>query len=412
MLDHSIWMYINYSVQLLFLSLGVYYFIISLFSFIPRAEEDGDVEKRHSFALLVAAHDEQAVIANMVESLKNLNYPKDKYEIFVVADNCTDNTAEIAEKAGAKVYERTNYEQRGKGHALEWMFENIFAMKRKFDYVAIFDADNLVDPNFLIEMNKQTTKGYSAVQGYIDSKNPNDSWITYSYSISFWTINKLFQQSRFNLGFSCQLCGTGFVVHADLLREMGWGATCLTEDMEFTMRLALNDIKVAWANNARVYDEKPLTFTQSWKQRTRWMQGHTDVAIRFTWPLIGKSIHEWNFIPLDCALYLLQPLRIITMGVVTAMAWVNVAYPDSDLVIWGFLPNYVWNVIVFMQFAWGPIVLFVEGKFTKRTVLGYMGYIVYSLTWVPIAIIGIAKRNQKEWFHTQHTRTISIREVN
>jgi cellulose synthase/poly-beta-1,6-N-acetylglucosamine synthase-like glycosyltransferase len=104
------------------------------------------------------------------------------------------------------------------------------------------------------------------VQGYIDSKNPNDSWITYAYSISFWSINKLFQQSRANLNLSCQLCGTGFSVDVDVLKKIGWGATCLTEDMEFTMKLSLNDIRVGWASDAIVYDEKPLTLSQSWKQ--------------------------------------------------------------------------------------------------------------------------------------------------
>ena len=111
-------------------------------------------------------------------------------------------------------------------------------------------------PRILKNINLQHNRGARVVQGYIDSKNPNDSWISYSYSIAFWTVNKLFQQSRYNLGLGCQLCGTGFSVDVSVLREIGWGATCLTEDMEFTMKLGLNDIKVSWANDAVVYDEK------------------------------------------------------------------------------------------------------------------------------------------------------------
>jgi len=411
MFDFPIVMWLNYFVQMLFLLLGAYYFVISIFSFIPRREKEIDNTKFHDFALLVAAHNEEQVIENMVDSLKKLNYPDDKYQIFVIADNCSDNTAKFARDAGATVCERFDTTARGKGFALEWMFSKIFAMERKFDSVVIFDADNIAEKNFLMEINKQHNKGYKVVQGYIDSKNPDDSWITYSYSIAFWSVNRLFQQSRYNLNFGCQLCGTGFSVDIDILKEMGWGATCLTEDMEFTMKLALNDVNVAWANDAIVYDEKPLTMSQSWKQRTRWMQGHADVASRFFFKLIKKSVVEGKFVPFDCALYLLQPLRIITMGIITIMAWIQTAYPESNLVVFGYVPKNVWNLIVIAQFSWTPIVLLVEKRVTKRTIWGYLTYIFYNLTWVPIAVIGVMNKNKKEWFHTQHTRKISINEL-
>ncbi len=305
---------ISYFIQLLFIALGAYYFVISIFSFIPRRDKDYDDTKYRSYALLVAAHNEELVIENMVDSLKKLDYPDEKYEIFVIADNCSDRTADFARKAGANVFERFDKTARGKGYALEWMFDKIFNMEKQFDSIVIFDADNIADKGFLRSINKQHVLGAKVVQGYIDSKNPNDSWISYSYSIAFWSVNRLFQQSRANLNLGCQLCGTGFSVDVDILKELGWGATCLTEDMEFTMKLALNDIKVAWANDAIVYDEKPLTLSQSWKQRVRWMQGHADVACRFIGKLFKKSFAEKKLMPFDCAIYLLQPLRIITMG--------------------------------------------------------------------------------------------------
>lgn len=411
MSDLSIVSIINYSVQIAFLILGAYYFIISLFSFIPRKEAGVDDTKYRKYALVIAAHNEQLVIENAIDSLKKLDYPKEKYEIFVVADNCTDRTAEIAGNAGATVFKRTDNNARGKGYALEWVFEKLFELDRKFDSIVVFDADNIVDKSFLKNINKQHLKGLRVVQGYIDSKNPNDSWITYAYSISFWSINKLFQQSRANLNLSCQLCGTGFSVDVDVLKKIGWGATCLTEDMEFTMKLSLNDIRVGWASDAIVYDEKPLTLSQSWKQRIRWMQGHADVSCRFVKKLIKKAFAEKKLAPLDCALYLLQPLRIITMGAITIMAWIQTAYPESNLVIWGFIPQGIWNLVVLAQFAWTPLVLIVERKATKRTVWGYLTYIFYTLTWVPIAIVGIINKDKKEWFHTQHTRKISINEI-
>ncbi len=407
---------ISLLLQLFFLSFGTYYFGISLFAWFNRRERPLLTNKIHTYALVISAHNEEAVIEHMVESLKNLNYPNDAYDIFVIADNCTDNTAKLARDAGALVFERTNDEQRGKGFALEWMFAQIFEMEKKYDSVAVFDADNVIDAEFLNHMNTKQNQGYEIVQGYIDSKNPFDSWITSAYTISFWCINKLYQMSRYNLNLSCQLCGTGFVVKTDILNKIGWHATCLTEDMEFTMRLVLNDYSVSWAHKAVVYDEKPLTFSQSWKQRKRWMQGHADVASRFVIPLLKKAVREKKWAPVDCVVYLLQPVRIIVMGLITFMAWLQNMYPSGDLgffQIWYLFPNpYVWNFLVVAQFAYTPMVVWLEKRqFTPRLVLSYLTYSIYSLTWVPIAILGIINKNKKEWFHTQHTRKISIEEL-
>ena len=237
-------------IQLFILFIGLYHCVIGVFAFIERKKKTDIPDKKNMFAMVVAAHDEHSVIKQMVQSLRNLDYDKEKYDIFVIADNCTDDTAKIAAEAGALVHERFHAEKRGKGYALEWMFEKIFKMEKQYDAVCVFDADNIVDPQYLNEINKKLNEGYKAVQGYVDTKNPNDSWITASYAISFWCLNKVFQTARSNLGLSNQINGTGFALRTEVIKEMGWGATCLTEDMEFTMKLILNNIKVGWAKKA------------------------------------------------------------------------------------------------------------------------------------------------------------------
>ncbi len=408
----SVLIWVGYIIQGLFLLLGAYYFSISIFSFLPKKDRPIVDDRDHDFALVVAAHNEEQVIEHMVDSLTKLNYPKDKYSIFVIADNCTDKTAEIARNAGAEVFERFNETERGKGFALEWMFDKIYKMERKYDSVVIFDADNIVDKDFLYHINEQNKRGFKVVQGYIDSKNPNDSWVSYSYSLGFWSTNKLFQLSRYKLGLGCQLCGTGFSVDLDILREIGWGATCLTEDMEFTMKLCMNNIRVAFAYDAIVYDEKPITFKQSWNQRIRWMQGHADVFCRFFTKCISKAFKEHSIFPFDCALYLFMPIRIITMGVITAMGYVQIVFPDNPYVLGsGVLPPWFVMTFAICQYLWLPFVMCVEKRISKRTIWGYLTYIVYSFTWVPIAVIGFMRKNQHEWYHTQHTRQIKINEM-
>ncbi len=398
--------------QLFVLAVALYYFLVGCFGWLPKRYKNSPGSRVNTFALIVAAHNEEMVIANLVDSLNSLDYPRDSYDIYVIADNCSDDTARIARERGACVYERFDTLARGKGFALEWMFEKLFGMEKQYDFIAIFDADNLVGSKFLREMNQQINHGYNVVQGYIDSKNPFDSWITCAYSFSFWSISRIFQAARHNLGLCCQLSGTGFAIKTELLKKLGWGATCLTEDMEFTMKLALNNERVGWAHGAIVYDEKPLTLAQSWNQRKRWMQGHADVASRFFVRLIKKAFSEGSFVSFDCALYLIQPIRVISMGIITLFAWLQMAYPDGDIgffhMSYLFSPM-VWNTFVVLQFMYMPIVIAVERKmFDRRMLLGYLTFIVYNLTWIPITIQGVIDKNKTEWSHTKHTRQIRI----
>ena len=400
-------------IQVIIFTAGCYFFGISIFGWLNRKTyQNKDFFPNKRFALIVAAHNEEKVITHIIDSLFKQNYPRNLFDVFIIADNCTDKTAEIAEKHGAIVYKRFNSTLRGKGHALEWMFEKIFAMDKKYDAISVFDADNLVSSNFLLEMNKQLCRGHKVVQGYIDSKNPYDSWITCSYSIAFWLSNRIFQLPRYYLGLSCGLCGTGFCIDTDVLKKIGWGATCLTEDLEFTMKLVLKDMKVAWAHNAVVYDEKPLTLKQSWNQRKRWMQGHADCTSRFLGPLFKKAFKNGDLISFDCAIYMFQPIRLIFIGLITIMMWVQIVFPESPFFTLKYLfPAEVWSIFVILQFLYGPFIILAERKFSPKVLLGFLVYPFYCLTWIPITIQGFLTKNNKDWSHTHHSREISISDL-
>ncbi|MBC2579001.1 glycosyltransferase family 2 protein [Clostridium sp. DJ247] len=397
----------------------MYYLCISFFGIYKR-KDDKEVKPNKSFALVVAAHNEEIVIGDIVDSLKNLDYPRELYDIFVIADNCTDKTAIKARNKGAIVYERFDKEKRGKGFALEWMFDKIFKMDKKYSAVAIFDADNLAHKRFLKEMNKKLCEGYKVVQGYLDSKNPQDTWITASYSISFWTNNRIFQLARSNMGLSSQLGGTGFCIDTNILKKLGWGATCLTEDLEFTCKIILHGYKVGWAHNAIIYDEKPLTLAQSWRQRKRWMQGFADVASRYFFKLLKKSICSFSFIALDCALYSIQPVVAVLMGISALVGTFQHFAKASNLiasfssVVYSFnfnLLTIIAILISILQLLYTPFILILEKKFSFKIFLYYIIYPVYAITWFPISLQGIIDKNKKEWSHTVHTRSIKINDL-
>jgi cellulose synthase/poly-beta-1,6-N-acetylglucosamine synthase-like glycosyltransferase len=411
----------------------LYYMSFSVFGWFKR--KNVPVEKfpiKNRFAVLVAAHNEELVVGNIIKNLKSLNYPKDMYDILVIADNCDDNTARVALENGALVYERFDDVKRGKGYSLEWMFEKIYKMGGKYDAVCIFDADNLASPNFLLEMNKQLCMGHKVIQGYLDSKNPSDSWIAANNSIAFWIGNRLFQLPRYYMGLSCVLGGTGLVVSIDVLKDIGWGATCLTEDLEFTLKLVLKGMKVYWAHDAIIYDEKPLTLQQSWKQRTRWMQGQCDCIIRFFKDLLVKGFRDKDFTAFDIALYLIQPIIAVINSIVMISGVISLIcnhYRYSYNQIYYGLPQLAGSnlhyygstgqsgsiltitLTTFFMLYINIFFLIIEKKLTFKTFIYFITYPFYNFTWIPIIIQGFFKRNNKEWVHTLHTRVLDINDV-
>lgn len=451
--------------QIFVFCITAYYLIIAVFGLF-RKKKHKDYTASKKYALIVAAHNEEVVIGSLLDSMAKLNYPKNLYDVFVIADNCTDKTARISREHGVKVFERNDKEKRGKGYALEWMFDKIFKMKEKYDAVAIFDADNLVSPNFLKEINAKMNDGYKVVQGYLDSKNPEDSWIATSYSIAFWSQNRMFQLSRENLGLSNQIGGTGFAIDINILKEIGWGATCLTEDLEFSCKLILNNERVGWAHDAIIYDEKPLTLKQSWNQRKRWMQGFADVASRFFTKLVKKAIKDKDIRAFDCALYVVQPFVVLLLGISLLLAFIQANTKGLNIyelktLFGGDVP---WRIFLIAQFLFTPFVLLKDKKITtklfvvfalyslnafvfpilldnveniyiitgvhalytlgflilsfvflgKKGFLAFFRYLlygVYTLTWIPITIQGILNKNNKEWSHTKHVRQIGIYDV-
>ncbi len=401
--------------QIIFFSVGIYYFATSVYGLAEKIYEKASRNylplKR--FAIFIPAHNEEIVIGNIVENLWHLNYPKDSYAVYVIADNCTDDTAKIAEAAGATVLERYDDKKRGKGYALQWAFEKVlYEDGCEYDAAVIFDADNLVSKNFLREMNNKLCDGHKVVQGYIDSKNPDDSWITTSYSIAFWSANRLFQCARSYLGMSCEIGGTGFCMEVDVLKQIGWQATCLVEDLEFTMKLMLNNIRVGWAHEAVVYDEKPLTLAQSWKQRRRWMQGFADVCSRYFIKLSVKGIKERNAAIIDCAIYTLQPYMILVGGAVLLLPFINAYIMDYELFVFSeqLMPAF-FRLFGLTQLTLIPLCLFYDRKLSWKHLLFYPVYMFYCLTWIPIALEGIIMMKNKEWSHTLHTRRVTIHEL-
>jgi cellulose synthase/poly-beta-1,6-N-acetylglucosamine synthase-like glycosyltransferase len=388
--------YVFYGTQLVLTLFTFYYFVVSLFGF-WRRPEDYSLPPSSRFAVVTAAHNEEKVIGQLIRNLHELNYPEELFDIYVIADNCSDNTATIAASVGANVIKRFNDEEKGKGYALEYAFNQIFTSGPKYDAVVVFDADNLVSPDFLMIMNARLLKGEKIIQGYLDTKNADDTWITKSIYIGYLLTNRFLQLSKYNMGLTCALGGTGMCISVDLLKKYGWGMTSLTEDLEFQTKALLNNVKVNWAHEARVYDEKPLSLIQSWRQRQRWMQGHCNVAGRYLITLLKEGIRTKNFAMIDGAIYLVQPFFLMFTGL-SLISNIFVLPQLLDKPVWG-------AVGFFAQFFYFGLGLALER--VRLSVYAWLiFYPIFALTWIPVAYSGFVLRKNKEWNHTLHIRDI------
>ena len=396
--------------QLMIVFFTVYYFVISWFGLFGKKREVKIYDESKTFAMLVCAHNEEAVIASLVDNLQKLNYNNKLYDIFVVADNCVDHTAEVARKAGAIVYERFNDVEKGKGYAMDWFFNKLFKMERQYDAVCIFDADNLVHPNFLQEMNSRLCNGEKLIQGYLDAKNPEDTWISGVFSISFWIVNHVWHLAKYNIGLSACLGGTGMCIEMGMLKRYGWGATCLTEDMEFTMKAMMENIPTTWAHDAIIYDEKPLTFKAAWNQRMRWAQGHFDVANRFMLPMFKKAFRERDLKVLDCTVNLIQPYFLMISTFFVLCSWIYEYIPFYTNIIYTILPMEVWTIIGIGQYIF-PVACLWKIRASAKSWFYLLFYPIFIYSWIPITAIGWFRRHEHEWNHTIHTRNISFDEV-
>ena len=387
-----------------------YQIVVSFCSLIKLKDKKMLVNKNHKFMAIIPAHNEETVIRNLVESLTEQDYPKNLYDIYVIADNCTDRTAEIAKEAGAIVLKRFDEANKTKGHALNWFIKQKIEENADYDALCVFDADNIVDKNFLKNMNKKLCQGEEVVQGYRDIKNPTDSWISAGYAIFYWMMHRFYHLARYNLGLSPLLNGTGFMVKFDILKPNGWQTVTLTEDIEFSLINIAQGRKLGWAVDAIVYDEQPTTFKASWSQRSRWTVGHLQCMKEYTGKLINGIKEYKTLMNFDGALYLFGiPMMLLTFALLGVNGLLYLANEMTFIdLVWNFGRYLIATFI--LPVVMGTAIMALEKKPIKPMLRGLLCYPFFMGSWILINIKCLIKPNTK-WEKIQHVRDINIKEV-
>ncbi|MBI3187679.1 MAG: glycosyltransferase, partial [Gammaproteobacteria bacterium] len=266
---------------------GVYQIFLAVSYFITRNKTDSAQAKLNKFAIIVPAHNEELLIANFCQSILAVDYKKSDYDVYVIADNCNDKTADICSEYSINVLSRTDINKRGKGYALEWALERISI--NAYDAVLVLDADTTVNKSILIELNKMLNSGEQAIQCYIDVPNRHETWFTQLIYLSRTINDLLYHSAKNKLGLSSYLMGTGMCFHKTLLEKMKWGAYSLSEDWEYYAKLIEQGYRVAFAEKAIIRQMETNSLSQATTQRLRWASGRFYVVKNLGLSLLIKG---------------------------------------------------------------------------------------------------------------------------
>lgn len=406
----------NAVISILFTLCYAYQFFY-LFVGLLKGEQKFKAVREHKFAAVISARNERDVIGQLISSIKSQNYPKDKLDVFVIADNCTDDTAQVARGAGAIVYERFNKVQVGKGYALDWLFKIIDRDHKDAGYEGymIFDADNILDVNYVSEMNKVFDNGYDILTSYRNSKNFDSNWISAAYSLWFLREARYLNNSRMQLGTSCAISGTGFLVGANVIEgNGGWIHHLLTEDIEFTCDSVSKGMKIGYASKAVLYDEQPTKFSQSYTQRLRWAKGFYQVFANYGGKLL-KGVLKGSFSCLDMFMTVMPAMLLTLLSVLINVVAIPVAIatdaPETAILVQALIQTLVNFYGLF--FILGLLTAITEWDQIHcvwyKKVLYLFTFPVFMLSYVPIAIIALFKK--VEWKPIKHSVVRTLDEV-
>ena len=398
---------VNAVVAVLFLACYAYQMFYMAVPFVKK-EKPHKAVVPHRFAVLICARNEEAVIADLLQSIRHQTYDQSLITTFVMADNCTDRTAEIAREEGAVVYTRFNKELVGKGYALEKLINHIEEdYPKTFDGFFVFDADNVLDCHFIEAMNQSFCDGYEVLTSFRNSKNYGDNWISAGYALWFIRESRYLNNARMLMNTSCAVSGTGFFFSREVMESTGgWKFHLLTEDIEFSVHHILKGRKIGFCADAILYDEQPVTFRQSWRQRLRWARGFLQVFRKYGFGLV-KGVGRGSFSCYDMSMTVM-PAFVLTVGlIVTYLVMATVTAVDG-IPFWPCL-TYIARTVFGMY-----LTLYIIGLFTTVTewdnihtttakkILYTFTFPLFMLTYIPISVNALFTKVQ--WKPIEHHR--------
>jgi cellulose synthase/poly-beta-1,6-N-acetylglucosamine synthase-like glycosyltransferase len=357
---------------------------------------------QYNFAVIVPAHNEEILLGSLLKSLAALAYAKDLYTVYVVADNCTDTTAELARTYdGVRVYERFNAVKRGKGYALSWILEKLEEDQLVHDAYVIFDADSVVEPGFLQWMAKglahaQALQAHYTVLNATESPSTAIRWIALTLNCYVRPL------SRSSLGGSSTLTGNGMCFSRALLKRCPWRAYALSEDYQYYLTLLEQGERVHYVPEAVVRSHMPTTFAQMRTQDIRWESSIPGMTPRrVSLRLLRAGLRLRSLACFEAVAELLVPPFSLLVGwcLLTLLASLLVWSPPAlllSLVLIGGLILYVGTGFYLVR----------PPGMVYKAFLYAPGFMLWKL-WV-ILVLKRSKTHTSEWVRTSRSTTTKM----
>jgi len=362
-----------FSIGVLFLLVFCYLFFLAVASFVPEKKKQR-FGPRTRFVILIPAHNEAELIGPTLDSLGAVDYPQELYEVVVLADNCTDETAQILQDRNVACLERSEPDKRGKGFALGWAFPRLLEMYNHDAYIVI-DADTHLEPDFLQAINQYFCRGAKAVQGYSQARHPERSPMESLSFLGFALNRNLRYRGRSRLGWTANLMGTGMCFSRQVIEQLGWNTTTMVEDIEYEMFLHLHGVRVVFAPDAGINVELHDSVKQTRGQRARWDMGKFEVRNRYLPRLLKAGFATRDISYFDSAMELLLPP--FSLFCIVIMTWAGLFFLLDYRGI--NLNCYLWLAVVFSLILYITVGLVTAGADGKvyRSLL----YAPFFLLW-------------------------------
>jgi cellulose synthase/poly-beta-1,6-N-acetylglucosamine synthase-like glycosyltransferase len=300
-----------------------YYWLLAVVGLTGRKQANSSNDpSQHTFIILIPAHNEEQNLGKTIAALKKLDYPRDRYQVVVIADNCTDDTARVARENGSLCFERNDLKNRGKGQALSWAFDRIGTMV--FDAVIVLDADCFIDTHALKVFGRYLDQGWMVLQSRNAASNPDDSSISYAVAVGNLLENDFFYAPKSRLGLAVFLRGTGFVLPREVLISFPWRASSITEDIEYSASLIRSHIPIKFIPEVQVESKFPTSAGQLDVQRKRWAEGNIEFGKRNALHLILDGLLAgnwrlvdagWTYVVLGKPLILFSSLAALVLSI-------------------------------------------------------------------------------------------------
>ncbi|HGY56260.1 MAG TPA: glycosyltransferase [Caldithrix abyssi] len=371
---------------------------VALLSIKRRTETVSHPQTR--FSIIIPAHNEEKTIQKTIHSCQALDYSADLFDIYVVADNCADQTAQIAEQLGARVLERNDPKKRGKGFALSYAFGKL--LPQNYDMFIILDADCIIDKHALNVFDRYVREGHRVLQANDVTSNPDDTPMSYALAVGNVIENDLFYAPKSMLGLAVLLRGTGMAFHKKVLEEIPWDAFSVAEDADYSLRLLRQNINVTFVQEVKVASEFPVTKEQLEAQRSRWAQGNFQLGKAQALKLIKEGLFGTRPLLVDAGWTLLILSKPFILGIsLLALLASGTAWIIKPTLLNTQLAS--WSLFVFLglavYFVIGILLLGLNRKRLKYIVSVPQMIVKLGL----ISVKNLFSKNQKDWEKTPRT---------